>query len=198
MQRARSVDEYIKSHPQWTAALNKMRNILNRTELQEGVKWGGPCYSIGGKNVVGLGAFSKFISLWFHQGVFLSDPDKVLINAQEGTTRALRQWRFTSETAIKSGKVKAYLLEAIENQKQGKAIKVDRSKPVVIPPDLRVALGKKAKAKKAFEALTRGRQREYAEHIASAKRAETKTSRLAKILPMIAAGGGLNDKYRDC
>ena len=198
MHRAKSVDEYIKSHPERATALKKLRKILKSTELKETVKWGGPCYTVDGKNVVGLGAFQSYVGLWFHQGVFLSDPDKVLINAQEGTTRALRQWRFASATAIVSGKVKAYLREAIENQKQGKAIKADRSKPVVIPPELKAALGKKAKAKKAFAALTRGRQREYAEHIASAKRAETKTLRLAKILPMIAGGGGLHDKYRNC
>ncbi len=198
MHRAKSVEEYIKNHPQWDTALKKLRKILTSTELEETVKWGGPCYTVGGKNVVGLGAFTEYVALWFHQGVILSDPDKVLINAQEGTTRALRQWRFPSEAYIKVAKVKAYLLEAIENQKQGKAIKADRSKPVLIPPELKTALAEKAKAKKAFAALTPGRQREYAEHIASAKRAETKASRLAKILPMIAGGGGLNDKYRDC
>ena len=50
MQRAKSVDEYIKSHPEWTAALKKMRKILKSTELEETVKWGGPCYSVGGLN----------------------------------------------------------------------------------------------------------------------------------------------------
>ncbi len=197
MHRAESVDEYIEEHPEWAKALAKLRKILNATELEETVKWGGPCYTIDGKNVVGIAAFTEHVALWFHQGVFLSDPDNVLINAQEGTTKALRQWRFRSEREIKVAKVKAYVLEAIENQKQGKAIKPDRNKPVLVPPELQAALAKKAKAKEAFAALTPGRQREYAEHIASAKRAETKTSRLAKILPMIAAGGGLHEKYRN-
>ena len=198
MHRAKSVEEYIKNHPQWDTALKKLRKILTSTELEENVKWGGPCYTFDGKNVVGVGAFSEYVGLWFHQGVFLSDPDNVLINAQEGRTKALRQWRFTSEKDIKPTKVKAYLREAIENQKKGKAIKPARDKRVLVPPELKRVLGKKAKANKAFAALTRGKQREYAEYIASAKRAETKTSRLTKILPMIAAGGGLNDKYRNC
>ena len=198
MHRAKSVEEYIENHPQWTTALKKLRKILTATKLEENVKWGGPCYTFDGKNVVGLGAFSEYVGLWFHQGVFLSDPDKVLINAQEGTTKALRQWRFTSDKEIKPGRVKAYLLEAIENQKKGKAIKPTRDKRVLVPPELKQALRKKAKASGAFEALTNGRQREYAAYIASAKRPETKTSRLAKILPMIEAGSGLNDKYRSC
>ena len=198
MQRAKSVDQYIQSHPQWATALRRLRKLLTGTELEETVKWGGPCYTIDGKNVVGLAAFSEYVGLWFHQGVFLSDPDRVLINAQEGTTRALRQWRFTSDKEIKGARVKAYVLEAIANQKQGKAIKPDRSKPVVMPPELKATLGKKSSAKEAFARLTRGKQREYAEYIALAKRAETKTIRIAKILPMIEAGLGLNDKYRSC
>lgn len=198
MQRAKSVDEYVEIHPEWTSALVKLRKILNATELEETVKWGAPCYTMDGRNIVGIGAFSEYVGLWFHQGVFLRDPDKVLINAQEGTTKALRQWRFTNAKNIHPTKVKAYVLEAIQNERNGKAIKPDRNKPVVIPAELKTALSKKAKAKKAFAALTKGRQREYADHIASAKQAATKTSRLKKILPLIEAGGGLHDKYRNC
>ena len=198
MRRARSVDEYIEQHPEWAAAIKKLRKLLTATELEETVKWGGPCYTIGGKNVVGIGAFSGYVGLWFHQGVFLEDPDKVLINAGEGKTRGLRQWRFSNDKEIKVAKVKAYVLEAIANQKEGRAVKADRTKPVVVPAELKAALAKKAKAKKSFAALSKGKQREYAEHIATAKRDETKASRLKKILPMIEAGVGLNDKYRNC
>ena len=28
---------------------------------------GGPCYTIGGKIVVGMAAFSEHVALWFHQ-----------------------------------------------------------------------------------------------------------------------------------
>ncbi len=129
MARCKSVGEYLEGHPQWAAALTTLRDILNATELAETVKWGAPCYTLGGKNVVGIGAFSQYVGLWFFQGVFLSDPDKVLINAQEGTTKALRQWRFTGAQEIDMDKVNAYVLEAIENQKQGKAIKPDRAGP---------------------------------------------------------------------
>jgi uncharacterized protein YdeI (YjbR/CyaY-like superfamily) len=198
MKRAKSVDEYIENHPEWAEALVKLRKILTSTELEETVKWGGPCYTVGGKNVVGIGAFSEYVGLWFHQGVFLKDPGKVLVNAQEGTTKGLRQWRFASAKEIEVARVRAYVREAVENQKQGRTIKPDRGKPVVVPPELRAALAKKPKAKKAFAALTKGKQREFADHIASAKQANTKTTRLAKILPMIEAGVGLNDKYRNC
>jgi len=198
MQRAKSVDDYIQKHPDWEDALNKLRKTLQATELEETVKWGAPCYTLEGKNVVGLAAFKEYVGLWFHQGVFLKDPDGVLVNAQEGTTKALRQWRFAGAKEIKVGRIKAYVKEAIENQRAGKAVKPDRAKPVVVPGELKAALAKQPKAKRAFAALTKGKQREYADYISSAKRAETKASRIAKTLPMIAAGVGLNDKYRSC
>ena len=198
MKRAKSVDHYIELHPEWASAIEKLRKILVGTELEETVKWGAPCYTLDGKNVVGVGAFKEWVALWFHQGVFHSDPDKVLINAQEGSTKALRQWRFSTERDIKVARVKAYLKEAIANQREGKEVRADRSKPLTVPPELAAMLRKRAKARKGFESLTKGKQREYAEHIASAKREATKASRLEKILPLLEAGVGLHDKYRNC
>lgn len=36
------------------------------------------------------------------------------------------------------------------------------------------------------------------EYVAEAKREETRLRRVEKILPMIRAGGGLHDRYRNC
>ncbi len=198
MQRAKSVDEYLEIHAEWSAELSKLRGILTASELEEEVKWGAPCYTLSGKNVVGLGAFQQHVALWFHQGVYLQDKDGVLINAQEGTTKALRQWRFRRARDIPVRRVTAYVREAIENQRQGRALRPQAKKAIALPPELRRALRGRAAAERAFAALTPGRRREYAEYVASAKRAETKASRVAKVLPMIEAGFGLNDRYRDC
>lgn len=198
MQRYESVDAYIDGHPEWHDELVKLRDILNSTELVETVKWGAPCYTINGKHVVGLGAFKNFVSLWFFQGVFLKDQKQVLINAQEGRTKGLRQWRFEAIKDIKPRNIMTYVNEAIELQKQGKEIKPDRSKPVEVPLELQQALDKNKQLRLKFDKFTKGRQREFAEHIASAKRAETKQARLDKITPMILDGVGLNDKYRNC
>ncbi len=100
------------------------------------------------------------------------------------------------EKDIKARTIKAYVKEAIELQIQGKEIKPDRNKPLNIPPELQQALSKNTKARQVFETLTKGRQREYADYIAAAKREETKASRLKKILPMITASASLHDKYR--
>lgn len=196
MKRYKTVDAYVKSLDKWHDEIVKLREIINSTELVETVKWGAPCYTINGKNVVGLAAFRDYFGIWFHQGVFMSDESDVLLNCQEGKTRGLRQWRFSSARDIKVRLIKSYLKEAIDLARAGKEITPQRDKPIVVPPQLASALKKDARASRAFDDMTVGKQREYTEYISDAKREETKIKRLAKILPMIKKGVGLNDKYR--
>ena len=180
MQRAKTVDDYIAGNSQWPEELAKLRKILAESPLEETIKWGAPCYTYQGKNVVGIGAFKSYVGLWFHQGALLSDPDKVLINAQEGKTRAQRQWRFTSGKEIKIGRIKAYVKEAIALQAAGKSIKPARAKTLALPAELKALLKQDAAIKKAFAALTPGRQREYAEHIGSARQEATRNANVNK------------------
>ncbi len=198
MKSFKTADDYFNSQDQWQDELGELRAILQSTELEECVKWGAPCYTLDGKNVIGIAGFKSYFGLWFHNGALLEDPDGVLINAQEGKTKALRQWRFQSKKDIKKRLLKSYIKEAIELQRQGKEIKPTRNAAVEVPPQLKTALNKHRGAKKAFSALTPGCQREYANYIAEAKREETKGKRVEKILPMILDGKGLNDKYRNC
>jgi len=95
MKRAKSVDEYVRDTAEWHDEIDTLRKILQSTTLIEEVKWGAPCYTHSSKNVVGLSAFKSYFGLWFHQGALLKDDQKVLLNAQEGRTKALRQWRIT-------------------------------------------------------------------------------------------------------
>lgn len=199
MKKVNSVEEYIESHEQWVEALTILRNIINSTEMEETLKWSSPVYTLNGKNVLGLGAFNHHFGLWFFNGVFLKDEKKLLINAQEGKTKALRQMRFTTIEDIDNKTVLTYVKEAIENQKLGKEIKVDRSKKeTVIPDELQQILNEDTNLLENFKSLTPYKQREYCEHIASAKREATKLSRLEKITPMILNGVGLHDKYKNC
>ena len=196
MKRYATVDEYILGNEKWQELLLVLREIINSTELSEEVKWGVPSYSYAKKNLVGLAAFKNYVAIWFHQGALLSDPHQVLINAQEGKTKALRQLRFTTVEEIDQGNITAYIEETIQNQKDGKKIKADKDKPVVIPEELLAAFDKDSDLKSAFESFTPGKQREFADHISSAKRVETKQKRLDKVIPMILDGKGLNDRYR--
>ena len=196
MKRAKSVGDYIASAGQWQGELERIREILKATELKEEVKWGAPCYTLDGKHVVGMMAFKSYFGLWFHQGALLADEKKVLMNAQEGKTKALRQWRMRSAKEIKPATIKRYVKEAIQLAKEGRRIAPDRNKPVVVSAELKAALKKDKRAAASFEKMRLGLKREYADYIASAKRDDTKQRRIDKILPMIKAGVGLHDKYR--
>lgn len=194
----KTIEAYIDANEKWRAELELLRNILNSMEVEEAVKWGAPCYMVNGKNVLGIGAFKSYVAIWFYHGALLADKKQRLINAQEGVTKALRQWRFASIAEIKMREVKSYVKEAISLQTRGLEIKPVLNKPVEIPPELVAALKQNANAHAAFSDMTKGKQREYAEYISQAKRDATKQSRLEKILPMIAESQGLNDKYRNC
>ena len=196
MKRYKTVNAYIDGAGQWQGELRKLREVLNSTGLTEEVKWGAPCYTYKGRNVVGIGGFKSYFGLWFHQGALLADESGVLMNAQEGVTKALRQWRMNSAKDIKRPLIKRYVKEAMSLLDAGKQIGPERKQPGTMPLELEVALRKSKALKKKFDNLTPGRQREYAEYINSAKRADTKQRRIGKIMPMIREGIGLNDKYR--
>lgn len=191
-----SVPDLIYEMEPWVDELMLLREIILSTGLKEEIKWGGPIYTLDGKNVLALGGFKKFFTIWFHNGVFMSDPEKVLINATEGVTRGLRQWRFTSMKEIKPALVKKYVKEAIENEKAGKRIKPERKPLPEIPIELSNAFKKDKTLKQSFEAFTLGKKRDYLDHIHSAKTAETRVRRVEKAVSNIKAGFGLNDKYK--
>ena len=196
MKNAKTVEAYIAGDARWSNELAKLRDILLDAGLEESVKWGVPSYGAYGQNVVGLAGFKNHFCMWFHQGALLQDKTGVLVNAQEGKTKAMRQWRMTGAKDIKPALIKRYVKEAMAHAEAGKAIKPVRGAPVVLPAPLKTALAKNSKAAAAFKAMTPGKRREYAGYIAEAKREETRTRRIEKILPMIAAGVGLNDKYK--
>ncbi len=199
MSASEKVTQYIEKHPKWSAQLSQIREVLQTTALTEEVKWGAPAYTWNKKILIGLGAFKHHMGIWFHQGVFLKDKHHKLLNAQEGKTKALRQWRFEEGDAVDKKILLEYIEEAIHNCKEGKEVKpVKAKKTTSLDPLLKEAFSENKSLQKAFNELTPGKQREYAEHIASAKREATKQSRLEKITPMILAGQGLHDKYKNC
>jgi uncharacterized protein YdeI (YjbR/CyaY-like superfamily) len=195
MNRSKTADEYILIKKQWENELKKLREIIQKTELEETIKWGAPVYTLYNKNVVGLGAFKSYVGLWFFQGSYLKDRKKVLISAHE-KTKGLRQMRFNSINEIDEKLVSEYVKEAIKNQKEGKEIKPTKNTSTTIPNELKEIFKKKLKLKDKFESLTPFKQKEYCEYISEAKREETRQNRLKKIIPLIKNGIGLNDKYR--
>jgi uncharacterized protein YdeI (YjbR/CyaY-like superfamily) len=187
----------MNTNNQWETELELLKSIIAKTTLVETNKWGGCVFVHNNKNVVGVGGFKNFFTLWFFNGVFLKDEKKHLVNANEGVTKSLRQWRFTSKEEINETEILAYIKEAIENEKQGKIIKPAKLKDtVVIPLIIQNELNANIILQKAFLKFSPYKQREFIEYIETAKREETKLFRIEKIKPMILDNIGLNDKYR--
>ena len=180
---------------QWAEELGKLREIVHKTELVETQKWGGEVYTINNKNVLGLGGFKNFFVIWFFNGVFLKDESKVLVNANEGVTKGLRQWRFNSVDEINEKLIFQYILEAIENEKAGLSIKPEK-KEAMKCEYFEKELKSNSELNKAFQKITPFKQKEFWEYMATAKQEKTKLSRLEKIKPLILENRGLNDKYR--
>lgn len=184
-----------QSNDLWIEELEILKSIINTTELIETKKWGGIVYTINNKNVIGIGGFKNFFTIWFFNGVFLKDELNVLVNANEGVTKALRQWRFTSKDEINEKKILAYINEAIANEKDGKSIKPTK-KERIISDFFDAELKSDNELSIAFEKFTSSKQNEFLEYIETAKQEKTKISRFEKIKPMILQNIGLNDKYR--
>ena len=200
MKKPTNVDEYILNNEKWQDGLIYLRELILGTGLEETIKWMFPTYTLKGKNIVAICAFKDYFGVWFFQGGTLADKSKVLQNAQEGKTKAMRQWRFTNTRDIDSELVVAYVMEAIQNQKDGNIIKVSTTrktpKPLIIPSELKEVFDKNQLITQHFKEFSLSNQRDFAEYITNAKRQATKEKRLEKIIPMILRGEGLNDKYK--
>lgn len=198
MEKAEKVEQYFSEEYQFKKAISDLRELALKTKMEETFKWMFPTYTIDGKNVIAICKFKNHFGIWFFNGVFLSDPHNVLENAQEGKTMAMRHWKFYTENEIDNTKVLGYINEAIENERRGLKSMPKKKAPIkiVVPEELKAALNANATAKKAFAKLSPYNRKEYSEFISNAKQEKTKVTRLQKIIPMIAEGKGLNDKYR--
>src|SRR5690606_9578173 len=112
--RDKTAPDWKRYNNQWKEAAEKVQQVINELPLVKEFKWGGDVYTYNKKNVVAYSGFKNHFAIWFYNGVFLEDRDKVLLTASEGKTKALRQWRFTSAEEIDPKKLKAYIEEAIQ------------------------------------------------------------------------------------
>mgnify|MGYP001301562357 FL=1 len=180
---------------QWENEIEQLHAIIRKTSLVETTKRGGSVYTHKNKNVVGIGGFKSYFGIWFYNGVFLKDEKKLLINANEENTKSLRQMRFTSVNEIDEKLILYYINEAIEIEEKGLFIPKEK-KETIIPELLQNEMDKNQELLSKFNAFSPYKQREFIEHLTSAKQEKTQLARLEKIIPLIVEGKGLNDKYR--
>jgi uncharacterized protein YdeI (YjbR/CyaY-like superfamily) len=179
---------------QWKAEIVAMRRVLAGFPMKEECKWGKPTYTLDGKNIVIVQGFKEYFALGFFHGALLKDPKKVLV--QLGQVHAGRVMKFTSakDVTAKAATIKAYVREAIAVEKAGLRMKPKTTSDFPVPEELSERFRKDPRFKRAFEALTPGRQRSYLYHFAAAKQPATRTARIEKAMPAIFAGRGFLER----
>jgi uncharacterized protein YdeI (YjbR/CyaY-like superfamily) len=188
------VDFYFSKAKKWSEELENLRTIVLACGLTEELKWGCPCYMHEESNIVLIHTFKEYSALLFFKGALLKDAKGLLIQQTENV-QAARQMRFTNvgEVTTRVTTVKAYIREAIQIEKAGLKVALKKTKEFAIPEEFQNELAKNAVLKKAFVALTPGRQRGYLLYFSMAKQSKTREARIEKFIPQILKRKVLED-----
>src|SRR5580658_2707496 len=188
------VDFFFSKESKWQKEYGKLRTIILACGLDEKLKWGCPCYTEQEKNIVLIHGFKEYCAILFFKGALLQDPEGILIQ-QTKNVQSARQVRFTSAREIVKLEpvLKAYVYQAIEVERAGVKIKLKKTADFEVPEEFQTKLAKNRALKKAFEALTPGRQRSYIYYFSQPKLSKTREARIEKSIKAILNGKGLND-----
>lgn len=188
------VNYFFEQPSPWQAFFAQMRRMVLDCGLQEELKWGQACYTLNGSNIVLIHGFKAYCAFLFFKGALLKDEYHILIRQTE-QVQAARHLRFTDLQQIleQESIIKQYIFEAIAIEKAGLKVALKTTKDYQVPEEFQWQLDQNSTLKKAFEALTPGRQRAYLFHFAQPKQAKTRASRIEKWLPQILEGKGMND-----
>ena len=188
------VDWFFNKATTWQEEYDQLRTIVLKCGLTEELKWGCPCYTLEDSNIVLIHGFKEYCALLFMKGVLLKDSKGILIQ-QTKNVQAARQIRFThiDEIVTMESTLKAYIKEAIKVEKAGLKVPLKKTTEFTMPKEFKNVLDETPALKKAFSALTPGRQRGYLLNFSSAKQTKTRESRIEKYIPKILKGKGLED-----
>ncbi|QQR86567.1 MAG: YdeI/OmpD-associated family protein [Flavobacteriales bacterium] len=188
------VNWFFEKDGRWKEAFAKLRAIALDSGLTEELKWGHPCYTLKGKNVFLMHGFNDYCALLFHKGALLKDDEGILVQ-QTANVQSARQIRFTSAAQIKKMErvIARYMQAAIDLEKAGATVPLKKTAEFDMPDEFRKALKEMPALKKAFNALTPGRQRGYLLHFSGAKQSKTREARIEKNVDRILEGKGLDD-----
>lgn len=188
------VDFFFNKPEKWQEEVQQLRLICLDCGLAEELKWGNPCYTLDGNNIVLIHVFKEYCALLFFKGVLLNDTHGILIQQTENV-QVHRQARFTStgEIVELAPVLKAYIYEATEVEKAGIKPALKTTAEFKVVEEFQQKLDEMPQLKAAFEALTPGRQKGYLLHFTQAKQTKTREARIEKYIPKILDGKGLDD-----
>ncbi len=189
------VDFYFDKAKKWQEEFEKLRMIMLHCGLTEELKWGCPCYTFEKRNIVLMHGFKEYCALLFFKGALLNDAKGILVQQTENV-QAARQIRFTNVREIAKLKpiLKVYIYEAVEVEKAGLKVNLRKTSEFKVAEEFQHKLDELPALKKAFKALTPGRQRGYILYFSQPKQSKTRASRVEKCMPQIFNGKGLNDQ----
>jgi uncharacterized protein YdeI (YjbR/CyaY-like superfamily) len=187
-------DWFFDKETKWQKEYVQLRMIILDCGLDEEIKWGCPCYTFQNRNIILIHGFKEYCAVLFFKGALLNDANNILIQQTENV-QAPRQVRFTNVKEITNLEkiLKAYIYEAVEVERAGLQMKLKKTADFKIPEEFQKKLHKNKALKKAFEALTPGRQRGYIFYFSQPKQSKTREARVEKYIPHILEGRGLND-----
>jgi uncharacterized protein YdeI (YjbR/CyaY-like superfamily) len=188
------VDWFFNKATKWQDAYDRLRTIVLDCGLNEELKWGCPCYTLEGSNIVLIHGFKDYCALLFMKGALLKDAKRILIQ-QTKNVQVARQIRFkdAEEVADMETTLKGYIKEAIKLEKAGVKMPLKKTSEFEMVKEFKIVLDSTPALKKAFYALTPGRQRGYLLYFSSAKLSNTRESRIEKSISLILKGKGLED-----
>lgn len=189
------LDFFFEKADKWQEEIKQLRIVALDSGLTEELKWGNPCYTLQGKNIVLIHTFKEYCALLFFKGALLADPEGILIQQTENV-QAGRQIRFNNVEEIISLQpaLKEYIHRAVDIEKSGLKVTLKPTSAFEVPEEFQLKLSKNPTLKSAFEALTPGRQRAYLFNFSQPKQSKTRESRIEKYIPKILNGKGLLDE----
>jgi uncharacterized protein YdeI (YjbR/CyaY-like superfamily) len=178
----------------WRMELEALRQVVLDTGLKEEIKWSFPCYTSGNRNIVMISAFKDYACLSFFNGALLKDRHNIL-EKQGANSQAGRIIKFYNTVQIlqQAEIIESYIAEVVEIEKRDKKARINKQ-PINIPVELKQYFNIDSDFKKAFYALTPGRQRGYAIYFSEPKQSATRTRRIEKNMERIMKGVGLHDR----
>lgn len=180
----------------WIEPLLELRSMVNKSGLIETAKWGVPCYTSNGKNVLMIGAFKKYCFISFFKGSLLRDDSNLLLkHGEHSEVTGFLKFKTAEQVKVTRTIIEDFIQQAIELE-QNNVKPITASKANVLPEELIKEFERNIVFKEAFLTLTKGRQRGYIIYFSQPKQPSTRHARITKCIPQILRGEGLHDAYR--
>src|SRR6188768_2876787 len=130
------VDFFFRDAKKWQPELALLRQIVLDCQLDESLKWGVPCYTFQGRNIVLIHAFKEYCALLFFKGALLKDKAEILIQQTE-RVQAARQIRFRNLQDVQGieSSLRGYIFEAVEVEESGAKVELKKTDQYEIPEE---------------------------------------------------------------